>query len=130
MLDQLLDFFGNINSIAPAVNLVQGLLNGPSVDFGIPAQAGWTKRDIKRLLSQYGVKCWGLGHYDEILTFTVPKAQARWTYYLLERQGIPIAYAPAEAIGSPRQQDRKLTNRETLLDHFFGFLDRIDIGLF
>ena len=59
VLDDFLDLMSNFDPISPALTLIQDALNGPSVDFAVSAYAGWTKGDIRRLLSKHGVKTWG-----------------------------------------------------------------------
>jgi hypothetical protein len=125
MLDRVLNIACAFDWITPALAFAQDFLNGPVADFGIPANAGWSRRDIKRLLSRYGVRVWGLMFSGDTLMFTVPKSQARWTYYLLEREGVPILYAPAEAVNSPSRQKKEQASLTTLLDPAFDFLDKL-----
>jgi hypothetical protein len=125
MLDQVLNIGSAFDWITPAMAFVQDFLNGPVADFGIPENAGWSRRDIKRLLSRYGVRVWGLIFSRGVLMFTVPKSQARWAYYLLEREGVPILYAPAEAMNSPSRQKEEQASLTTLLDPAFDFLDKL-----
>jgi hypothetical protein len=125
MLDQVLNIGSAFDWITPAMAFVQDFLNGPVADFGIPENAGWSRRDIKRLLSRYGVRVWGLIFSRGVLMFTVPKSQARWAYYLLEREGVPILYAPAEAVNSPSRRKEEPASLTTLLDPAFNFLDKL-----
>jgi hypothetical protein len=125
MLDRVLNIACAFDWITPALAFAQDFVNGPVADFGIPANAGWSRRDIKRLLSRYGVRVWGLMFSGDTLMFTVPKAQARWAYYLLEREGVPILYAPAEAVNSSPRQKEEQANLTTLLDPAFNFLDKL-----
>lgn len=125
MLDRVLNIACAFDWISPALAFAQDFLNGPVADFGVPANAGWSRRDIKRLLSRYGVRVWGLIFSRGVLMFTVPKAQARWAYYLLEREGVPVLYAPAEAVNSPSRQKEEQASLTTLLDPAFDFLDRL-----
>jgi hypothetical protein len=125
MLDRVLNFACAFDWITPALAFAQDFLNGPVADFGIPAHAGWSRRDIKRLLSRYGVRVWGLMFSGDLLMFTVPKAQARWAYYLLKREGVPILYAPAEAVNSSPDRTDKQSHITTPLDPALDFLDRL-----
>jgi hypothetical protein len=83
--------------ITPAKAFLDDARFGPPADFGVSANCGWYRNDIKRLLSGYGVKVWGLIYSGDILMFTVPKSQARWTHYLLQREDVPLQYAPQAA---------------------------------
>jgi hypothetical protein len=127
VLGDFLDLMSNFDPISPAVTLIQDALNGPSVDFAVSAYAGWTKGKIRRLLSENGVKSWGFNLSDTVLTFTVRTSQAKWAYYLLDREGVPIISAPAEALDAPEKggRKRKQTRGGSLLDQVFDFLDRL-----
>jgi hypothetical protein len=127
VLDDFLDLMSNFDPISPALTLIQDALNGPSVDFAVSAYAGWTKGKIRRLLSKHGVKVWGFDLSDTILTFTVRTSQAKWAYYLLDREGVPIVSAPAEALDAPEKGGRKREQARggSLLDQLFDLLDRL-----
>jgi hypothetical protein len=83
--------------ITPAAAFINDARFGPPANFGVPAGAGWYKSDVKRLLTRYGVKVWGLMYNGDILMFAVPKSQARWARYLLQREGVPLQYTPQAA---------------------------------
>ena len=123
MLDKLLDVGCAFDWITPTLAFAQDFFNGPVSDFGIPSHAGWGRSDIKSLLKGHGVRVWGLMYNvsGDMLMFTVPKTQAKWTYYLLQREGVPILYAPTEAIYSP-----KTTKAANPLESAFKFLDKLD----
>jgi hypothetical protein len=130
MLDTLLNVGCAFDWITPTVAFMQDFLNGPVSDFGIPANAGWSRSDIKRLLKRHGVRVWGLmfNISGDMLMFTVRKTQARWTYFLLEREGVPILYAPAEVVNSSPRRSKKKTQVTDPLESVFNFLDNFDIG--
>jgi hypothetical protein len=125
VLDDFLDLMSNFDPISPALTLIQDALNGPSVDFAVSAYAGWTRGNIRRLLSDKGVKTWGFDLSDTVLTFTVRTSQATWAYYLLDREGVPIVSAPAEALDAPDKAERKQARGGSLLDQLFDLLDRL-----
>jgi hypothetical protein len=81
----------------------------------MPALAGWSRGDVRRLLSRYGVKVWGLMVNDGTLMFTVPKSQAKWAYYLLEREGAPLLYTPDAA-----RDDETTVHHYSFWDALFG----------
>ncbi len=128
MLDEFLKVASAFDWITPSVAFLQDFLNGPVSDFGIPANAGWSSWDIKRLLKKHGVRVWGLmlNTSGDTLMFTVGKAQAKWAYYLLEREGVPIRYAPAEVVNSLPKQIKKRDAATSPLDSVFNFLDKLD----
>ena len=99
MLDTVLNIGCAFDWMTPTLAFVQDVLYGPASHFGIPANTGWGRGDIKRLLSHYGVKAWGLMYNlnGDMLMFAVPKSKTRWVYFLLQREGVPILFAPPEA---------------------------------
>jgi hypothetical protein len=101
--------------ITPAAAFINDARNGPPADFGMPALAGWSRGDVRRLLSRYGVKVWGLMVNGDTLMFTVPKSQAKWAYYLLEREGVPLMYVPAAA-----REDETTIRHYSFWDALFG----------
>jgi len=137
MSDPIMEIGSSFNWITPAAAFIQDILNAPCSHFGIPALSKWDRRGIKRLLTQNGIRVWGLMYTldMETLMFSVPKAKAQWTYLVLQREGVPILYSPSEIANSPTtrrkrnpsiRKSRKKTNSTSLLDQFFDFLDRLD----
>lgn len=96
-----LNIASNFDIITPLVAFIQDFVNGNPAHFGVqPCPASLPLRNIRRLLNTHGVKVWGLmlSTDAQVVMFTVPKSQARWTHHLLQRDGVPILYAPNEAI--------------------------------
>ena len=118
MIDTLLNIGCAFDWITPTLAFTQDIFNGPVADFGIPANTGWDRRDIKRLLSRHGVKVWGLMYNTsgDMLMFTVRKEQAKWAFFLLQREGVSVLFAPTDVMTG---------EAETLQDMLDGF----DIGL-
>ena len=130
MLDQILDVAGSFDLITPAWAFLQDFLSGPPADFAIPAQAGWTSRDVQRLLGRNGVKVWGLIYHGDMLMFTVREAQAKWAYYLLSRAKVPILYTPAAAMSAATGPQRCASPRSSPIQCVFDFLDNLANGKF
>lgn len=107
MLDKLLDIGASFDWITPTWAFIQDAANGNPADFGIPANAGFDRGDIKRLLSKRGINVWGLMYNTggDLLMFTVHKSQARQTRTALQQAGVPILYAPATSVD--REQERR-----------------------
>jgi hypothetical protein len=137
MSNPIMEIGSGFNWITPATAFIQDILNGPASHFGIPALSSWDKRGIKRLLTQHGIKVWGLMYTldMETLMFSVPKTKAQWAYLVLEKEGVPILYAPSEVVNSSTtrhkrnpstRKARKTTDSTSLLDRFFDFLDGLD----
>ena len=80
------------------IAFIQDILRGPIGDFGIPANSGWTRKEIKQMLINHGVQVWGLlyNFSGDTLMFTVQKQDAELAYTLLEWAGIPVLYAPID----------------------------------
>lgn len=137
MPDPMMEIGSSFNWITPAAAFIQDILNAPCSHFGIPALSKWDRRGIKRLLTQHGIRVWGLMYTldMETLMFSVPKAKAQWAYLVLQKEGIPILYAPPEVVNSSTTRhtrtpstpkSRKKTDLPSLLNQFFEFLDRVD----
>ena len=92
MIDDLLHLIASFDLISPILAVIQNSTNGPSHTFLIPEECGWSGRRIEHLLRSHGVEPWGLMIINRMLRITVRQAQARWTQYLLEREGIPLEY--------------------------------------
>lgn len=127
MIDKLFDLGTVFDWITPTSAYVQDFFNGPVSDFGIPAHASYDRADIKHLLNSHGIRVWGLMYStsEEIVMFSVPKAQAKWAYYLLQRERIPVLYAPAEATHSSKNP-RKQANPSDPFEAVFNFLDNLE----
>jgi hypothetical protein len=130
MLDEALEIGSNFDWISPLFAFVQDFINRPVSDFGISVSAGWGRRDIKRLLKQHGVGVWGVIYRQDMLMFTVRKAQAKRAFYLLKRARVPIRYAPAGLASAVQREMERQANAGTPLDPTFDFLDRLDDGRF
>jgi hypothetical protein len=113
--------------ITPVMAFIQDAVNGPPAHFGISPYTGLRFKDIRRLLNSYGVKVWGLmlSTDAQVVMFTVRKSQAKWTYYLLQREGIPILYAPDEAVQFSERRTKREASSATPLDPVFGFLNKL-----
>lgn len=96
----LVDLIGCLDWLTPTATFIQDYFNGPTSHFGIPAYAGWISSDIKRILRRRGVQVWGLMYNvnGNMLMFSVRNSQAKYAYYILEQEGVPILYAPRKVI--------------------------------
>lgn len=120
MIDQLLNFGCAFDWITPTLAFIQDFLSGPVSDFGIPTNPVWGRREIKRLLNDYEVEVWGLMYTlnGDVLLFSVKKQQAKFTYSLLRRAGVPVLYVPNEVVDWVSQLSSN--NMELYFDEF-GF---------
>lgn len=102
MIDAMLSIGCAFDWISPTLTFMQDFFYGPTSDFGIPADAGWSRAELKPLLNRYGVRVWGVMYNlnGNLLMFTVRRSQAKWAYYRLQQEGVPILYAPSEATES------------------------------
>jgi hypothetical protein len=103
MIDLLLNIGCLFDWITPTAAFIQDFQYGPVVDFIIPADSGWGRTHIQRLLTTHGIRVWGLMYNfnGEKLLFTVPKHQDEEAYYLLQDAGVPILDELEEYIHSP-----------------------------
>ena len=107
MLDKLLNIGCTLNWITPTIAFIQDALRGPIGDFGIPANSGWSRKEIKQLLMNQGVQVWGLIYNisGNTLMFTVQKQDAELVYTLLEWAGVPVLYAPIDPMNFELQNE-------------------------
>jgi len=89
MLDTFLKISATPDWITPTISIIQTIWNRPSVGYNVSADTQWSTYSIKALLTEVGIKVWGLALIDNMIFFRVRKAQASYTQYLLEREGIP-----------------------------------------
>jgi len=126
MLDTLLHLLASFDLISPVLAAIQNVINGPSHTFLIPEDCGWSGRRIEYLLNSYGVQPWGLMIINRMLRITVRQPQARWAQYLLEREGIPIAYGVLDRRPThPPHPEKKgeLTSLSNTLDRWLDKLE-------
>ena len=102
ILDRLLNVGSGFDWITPSFAFIEDFLSAPVSDFGIPAHPYWGRKEIARLLKNYGVHVWGLMYNFEgdLLMFTVEEQQAELTYHLLKEAGVPILYASGDFVNS------------------------------
>jgi len=101
MFDRILKFGANFDWISPLIAIGQDIINGPSYTFLIPANCGWTGREIISLLRRNGIKTWGHMIVNDTLMISVRQTQAQWATFVLERAGIPLG---DESPGQSRDQ--------------------------
>lgn len=98
MFDDLTDIFTLRDLFAPLTAVFGDITNGPSCFFGVPILAGWSKRKIRNILAQHGVKVWGVIYGDEEVIFSVREDQAQLAHKVLTSAGVPITYPTEEAL--------------------------------
>jgi hypothetical protein len=127
MSDDILNLACNFDWITPSWMILQDFLKGPVSRFGIQANVGFDRGDIKRLLSKFGVDSWGYVYNvaGDMIMISVPQKQARRAYYFLRRGRVPILYAPDEVINSFKEPgtmdwlEATLNSLERRLEQFF-----------
>lgn len=106
-MDKFLTTAGAFDWITPTVAYIQDFINGPACDFGIPADAGWSRGDVKRLLKKHDIRVWGLmlNLSGDLLMFTVPEMHSQQTRALLQQEGLlplqPLTKADDSLSSSP-----------------------------
>ena len=101
-----MNFICNFDWITPSWAILQDFLNRPAALFGIRADAGFDRGDIRRILKSHGVKSWGYAYNvaGDLIMLSVPKSQARWANYLLQKEGVPVLFAPDEVTGETKRR--------------------------
>ena len=89
-IDRLLTIGSTPDWISHVVAIVQDFRNGPRHDFFLDLNAGWSVRDIKRLLKHHEIEIWGDMIVDDLIVFSVRQAQARKAQYILMQNDITI----------------------------------------
>lgn len=91
MLDHIAEVGAGFDWITPLITIIQDFMCGPVHRFAVPFGAGWSGKDVARLLEANGVTSWGyMVCYDNI-SLRVPLKQARTAQYVMLSEGIPIA---------------------------------------
>lgn len=105
MLNDVLNLATNFDWISPTWAILQDFANRPVSRFGIQANAGVDRGDIRRMLRKYGVRSWGYVYNvaGDLIMLSVPKSQAERANYALISEGAPVLYAPAEVTGEPKK---------------------------
>jgi hypothetical protein len=132
MFDEFLNVASAFDWITPTIAFVQDFFYGPASDFGIPSNGGWSGKDIKRVFKRHGIRVWGLmlNLNGDMLMFTVPRNQAKWAYYVLQNEGVPILFAPTEIVNSSPGRKGKLpkgkSSNPDFLESFQKLIDKLD----
>lgn len=100
MLDKILAFGSLFDWITPLWALIQDFRHGPVTGFVIPMSAGWTPPMLRSLLQTRGIKVVSPTLFGGSVMFSVPRAQAEYAQYLLERERIPFR-------GGVREHERR-----------------------
>jgi hypothetical protein len=130
MFDSVLEILSNADLISPTIALFKNARNGPSVQFSVPFDVGWSAVQIEEMLKSKGIIVWGVGVQGDDITFTVRQTQARYTAYWLNRYRLPHgdtmdgSNQDAKSAGRARDSDPDAKSERTgIVD---GVLDRID----
>ena len=125
MLDKFLNFASLFDLITPLATFAQDLQNHPSVGYNISVDAGWSAYAIRDLLQGAGIKLWGLTIFNGLITFRVRRAQARYTQYWLERNGIPyVGGVKSTQQSFTSHPQSNLTQRTAKNDQLRVFIDQ------
>jgi hypothetical protein len=125
MFRQLLEFGSLFDWISPAVAGILDVANGPSHQFTIPRDCGWSGHEIETLLRRHGIKTWGLmiPAYSDSIAITVRQSQSKWAQYVLQQQGIPIQGGLMASASSPRVQGSRTAS--STLSRADDWIDRL-----
>ena len=92
MFDDLIDIFSLRDLVTPLVSFFQDIFYGPSVFFGVPSIAGFSKREVGRLLDRKKIKNWGMMYDGHLIIFNVPEKQQDDAYRVLRQAGIGVVF--------------------------------------
>lgn len=70
---------------------VQSLAGTNTWPFFVPMPSRKSGKDIERLLAQHGIKSWGWLFANGEMSFQVPRSQAAWAQYLIQREGVQLS---------------------------------------
>ena len=94
MLDRLL-WLGSLGDwVRPLWAFICDWRFGPGTSFLVPYGAGWSGREIERLLRGRGIRTWGLMIVGDTIIFEVARKQARHAAVVLRIAGIPFNAGP------------------------------------
>jgi len=112
MLDTFLKIASIPDWITPTISIIQTIWNRPSVGYNVSADTQWSTYSIRALLTDVGIKVWGVGLIDNMIIFRVRKAQASYTQYLLEREGIPYQGGSGKIINLSNKRKKEQARSE------------------
>ncbi len=127
MIDDLLKLGSTFDWISPLVAFVQDWRNGPSDGFSVPLASGWSTREVRSLLTGYGIKVWGMMLVADSLIFSVRRTQAGFAEFLLTRAGVPYrtSYRGRKATTPGRPSPTPITHRRDWLAASLDVIDRL-----
>ena len=128
MFDRILELGTTFDWVTPLIAFVQDIVAGPSFTFLVPADCGWSGREIGRLLKRHGVRVWGMMIVSNTLMFSARKAQAQWAQYFLQREGIPIEYGLSEPPPIQPTSPGPKSDHLSLWAVIDRFLDELGLG--
>jgi len=85
MLDKLLRIG---STFSPIRAMLDDELHGPGIGFRVPANSGWTDRQLEGFLAQHNIHTWGWRVYRDMIIFDVNKAQGEQARKALEQCGV------------------------------------------
>jgi hypothetical protein len=111
--------------ISPTLAIAGDLVYGPSYTFLIPENCGRSGRSVAGMLRRHGIKTWGHMIVKGHIMISVKQQQARWSQYLLDREGIPYRNGripdgdiPANRPAKPQEKQGRADWKEELLSLF------------
>lgn len=97
-LNTLLNIGASCDLITPVYVILTNAAAGPIARFGVLANAGFDRGDIRRLLSRNGVQSWGYIYNvaGDLIMFSVREEEATQAAEVLQRGGVPVLVGPAD----------------------------------
>lgn len=127
MFFKLLEFGMGFDWITPVLAQIQDIAYGPRRILMIGSGSGWSGHRIGQMLTDHGVKNWGMMIVKGDLLVSVKKKQLKWAEYLLQREGIPLlnpVYGGQQVIGAEWRPPAAESKPAAGLLGFIAKLDR------
>ena len=91
MFDDLLDIVTGYNLVTPLVSFFRELVT-PHEWFGLPLHAGYSCREVRRVLTRWGVRHWGTQEDSPYMILAVHRDDVRKGRKALQSAGMDVLW--------------------------------------
>lgn len=111
-LNTLLNIGASCDLITPVYVILRDAYAENVTHFGVVANAGFDRGDIRRLLRTNGVESWGYIYNvaGDLIMFSVREEQATQAAMVLQRGGVPVLAGPADETTEAAKPSVALSN--------------------
>jgi len=116
MIGKLLEAGSMFDWISPTLSIAQDLAHGGGHTFLIPQDAGFSGREVAKLLGDSGIQSWGHMIVNGTIMITVKPADAAQASEVLDGAGVPASGPPIplQAKPAPRTKPGQVRGRSRL----------------